>query len=387
VALVGDAIVIAAEARGSFVLDGRPLRCPSSPSVLVLGRSRDQKPRFAWCIASPLPFPSIAATHDGFAVGGRIAPGATVEAPVAADGASAPATGPQEISVLRFAADGTLRQRVVPARGVGTVVAMAATADGTLVVEGNALDLQAPGSAAQSFLVRVNPKGDVSDLEPRHEGIPSPTPHLLPRQASGFFRVAVVREVMLVEVFGADGSRETRARVPAPGAVVDLEAATGVGDDDLWLAWSLKTGRGDSERWERRLAHVGKTGLVNERSLGHEDVNAHVHGLLPLGADRAAVLFQVWKERGQRLRFGVFQLDPQAQAGEAVLVAYDVPGKEESAVAALGDDVTVLGVASDPLVAALTGWFRGTLRGPSGPALAQHACGMFVGTVSLTPSR
>ena len=188
---------------------------------------------------------------------------------------------------------------------------------------------------------------------------------------------------IVVEILEDKGERRPRARVPAPGIVVDLAAAAGEADDELWLAWGSRLGRGEPARWQRSLARVGKGGNVNERSLGHETLDAHLQGLVPLAPDRAAVLYRVAKDSGKVARFGALSLSPPARVGAAALIAYDVPGTQEIALTSLGDDVTAQGVASDPAAAVLAGSFRGALRAPSGAVLATQRCGVFLGTVAV----
>ena len=176
VALVGDTIVVAGEAKGAFVIEGQARRCPSSPSILVLGLRRTGAARFAWCVASPAPFPSLAVTRDGFAVAGRMVRDGVAQRPPPCrrpvrwgrPQTPGPASA-EEIAVLRFAADGTPRGRVTVSASAGPVAALAALPDGTLVVEGSAPHVPPRPFVGEHFLARVDTQGAVSDLEARRE--------------------------------------------------------------------------------------------------------------------------------------------------------------------------------------------------------------------------
>jgi hypothetical protein len=71
-----------------------------------------------------------------------------------------------------------------------------------------------------------------------------------------------------------------------------------------------------------------------------------------------------------------------------VLVAYDIPGAGETALAALGDDAAGLAAAGRTDVVgdaevAVTGWFRGALRSWSAGPVADAPCGAFVDRVDI----
>lgn len=389
IALVGDTLVVAAEASGAFLLDGKPRRCPAARGVLVLGLDRAGATRFAWCVASPAPFPRLAVTLDGFAIAGRTSRDARVEPPVDASAAPTPSERAEEVAVLRFSASGAYRDRTKIHTGPGSVGALAALPDGSLLIEGTAVHLPPERLFVEHFLVRADDAGGLVELLPRQEQADpgSPPVELVPRPFGGAFRVTVDGSAIVVESVSERGERAPRARIWTGGAVVDLAAAPAAADE-LWLAWSVRLGRGEPARFQRLLARIGATGAVNERGLGREDLNVRIHGVVPLGPDRAAVLFQVWKARGERARFAALELDARAEISAAALVAFDVPGTEEVTLAATGDDAVGLGISGARGEALLTGWFRGPLRAgaPVAPA-PQHRCGMFVETVGIAGAR
>jgi hypothetical protein len=379
-ALVGDTVVVAGKASGAFVIDGRSRRCPREPSVLVIGLDRAGAARFAWCVASPSPFASLAITRDGFAIASRLSRDAQVEAPIDAAGAPAPAPSAEEVAVLRFTAAGAPRDRVTIHRGPGTVDAMAALRDGALLVEGSAAHV-APGSFnVERFFSRVD-GSEAKDLEPRRLSDLGAAAVVLVPRPGGLDRVSAERHEIVIQSVGERGERSVRLRVAAGGPVVDLDAAAGSGDD-LWLVWSARLNRGEPGRFRRVLARVGANGAVNERALGREDLDAHVYGVAPVAADRAAVLYQVWKEPKQPARFGALSLDEKPEIAAAALVAYDIPGQDEVALAALGDGVTALGLAARSGGVLATGWFRGPLRVWARGEPGAARCGLFVQSVT-----
>lgn len=397
VALVGETAVVAGEITGPVRVDGQVRRCPASPSVLILGIGRPARGaatgspaiRFAWCVASAAPFPALAATADGFVVAGRIARDARVEPLVAAAGAPAPVSGPEDLAVLRFAADGTPRGRDLLARGPGAVAAVAALPDGSVFVEGSFTRLPPAPLGAEHFFVRVDAQGAVADLAPRTTTtqLGAAPVALVPRPAGGVFRAALDGTFLVAETIDAAGARAQRASIGTGGMVVDLAAAAGA-DDALWLAWSARLGRGEGARSRRVLARADPSRAVNERELGREALDARVQAVVPLAADRAAVLWQVTKKAREAARFGLLELPEKRAVSAAVLVAYEIPGNGETALATLGDDAAGLAAAGRSDVVgdaelAVTGWFRGALRSWAKGPVAEAPCGVFVDRVEV----
>jgi hypothetical protein len=397
IALVGDTAVVAGEISGPVRLDGQLRRCPVSPSVLILGVGQPPRGaaagappiRFAWCVASAAPFPALAATADGFVVAGRIARDARVEPLVEGPGSPAPAAGPEDLAVLRFAADGTPRGRDLLARGPGAVAAVAALADGSLFVEGSFTRLPPAPLGAEHFFVRVDPQGAVTDLEPRTTSsqLGAAPVALVPRPAGGVFRAALDGSFLVAETIDAAGLRVPRASIGTGGIVVDLAAAAGA-DDALWLVWSARLGRGEGARSRRVLARADPSRVVNERELGREELDARVHAVVPLAADRAAVLWQVAKKAREEARFGLLELPEKRAVSAAVLVAYEIPGNGETALALLDDDAAGLAAAGRSDVVgdaevAVTGWFRGALKSWWAGPLGEAPCGGFVERVQI----
>lgn len=361
---VGDTIVAVGEAHGAFQLAGQRVRCPTSPATVVLGRARSGEIRFGSCIDSIDAFPKLVPLEDGFYVVDKTARGAMPEPMV-----DASATSPEraltgssdfELASFRFDGQGRVVARATLVGGRALLNDATAMPDGSLVAETTTLPdpTHLEPAPEERRLLRV------SRGAPRSIGAPEPTTlrvgfiapvNLVALDATTFVRVHVIARTLVVEALDAEsGAARWSVREPLTGDVIDLGCTRG--PNGVWIALSTRD-ESNGGRWERRLLRVADGRVVARRSLGHEDLNAHVYGVVARERG-AAVLFEIWPNAGQPT---VFEGERLTEKGNVAVVAFD----DDRAPALLaffrGDDVTALDFAASRQSLLVAGWYRGRL--------------------------
>ena len=389
-AMVGEMLVVVGEAEEAFQVDGSLLRCPSSKAYLVLGFGADGAPRFQHCLDGSHGFPKLLSTPGGFAVVARVARGAAPEPPIPAS--ASPRREPsdaEELDVYRFDLEGRLvvRTAVVEDSSLAGGAGAAATGDGSVFIAvALPTDRRKPiltpftaGAVVEDHLFRVDVHGASTDLGTRTRGLATfgnPVAELVALRSGGVARAIPSDRGIEVAAFREDGAVAWTWVQPVEGSIVDFVASAR--GDDVLVAWTSRVGDADPPNWRRRLAAVGARGVLGVQPLGHEDINAHVYGVVARGEHGADVLFEVWPNRGEPHVFEGLTVSDQ---GTVAVVAYDLDSASAPRLVATvrGYDVTALDFERSGNTTTISGWFHGGIEGRTP---GRYGCGAFAAVAS-----